>query len=431
MAARIRRPGRPRGADFTSPLTIPGGEVAGVEIVRELAPDVALPAWQTLRSVLMWAAEEPGQRSDLFEPCAMAEWERDLLEGEWDPDLRLPLAVAVGELSRGSQAASDTLAHACLCVADWALERNAVATSMGFAEAAALCWPQSPRYAWMAGRLVRAHGRVQEAEHWFKRAARISTKTDDWDTHALALNSLGNTFAMQGHYQQAARSQTQALESARKHRLPERVAEALHDLCVATAHLGKLDQAEEHAREALEFYCTGHPRLLALAHDFAVIWMERGDFNRALPVLRALAEHFSDPAERMLVLSSAARAAGACAEEELYDQLAREVSQIEERHPQTRTLARSLFYVGLGGWSLNDWGRAEALLARAEQVARSRGEADVTVEAEDAVLAVRQRQPGRMAPLAAERARQGITGTLAGRFVAKLQKIRGSLEDWR
>ena len=72
MAASTRRPERPGVTDFTAPLTVSSAEAAGPVIVRELAPDVALPTWQALRRVLMWAAEAPGERGDIFEPMHSA-----------------------------------------------------------------------------------------------------------------------------------------------------------------------------------------------------------------------------------------------------------------------------------------------------------------------------------------------------------------------
>ena len=158
---------RPRNAqsvtDFAAPLTVPPGDGGGAFIAREVSPDLALPLWQALRSVLMWAAEEPAMRASLFEASSMVQWERELLEGEWEPDLRMPLAVLVGELGNADKAIPGEVARVCLVVVEWALDQGATATALAFAEAAALAWPQSARYAWTTGRLLRSHGRLPEA----------------------------------------------------------------------------------------------------------------------------------------------------------------------------------------------------------------------------------------------------------------------------
>lgn len=387
MTASTRRTGRPRSADFTTPLTIPGGAVAGAEIVRELPPEVALPAWQALRSVLMWAAEEPGQRSDLFEPCAMADWERELLEAEWEPDLRVPLAVLIGELSRPSQAAPDAIAHACLCVADWALENNGVATALAFAEAAALAWPQNPRYAWMAGRLLRTQGRVREAEQWLKRAARAASSSRDSDAQTLALNSLGNLYYEIGSYQQAATTHQQALRTARKRGLREREGEILHDLFVATWYLGRTEEAGEYARAAFEIYKFGHPRLAGLAHDVAFSWVAEGHYARALTVLIELPSFFQSPRERVRVLASVARAAGGCGNREVFADVKEKIWSIAEAGSGPGVGA-ALVELARGATSLEEWDLAERALTRASEIAQKCSESDVLIEAEEALRSV-------------------------------------------
>lgn len=422
MTASPRRPGRPRAVEFTAPLTIPGGAVAAAELVGELPPELSLAVWQTLRSVLLWAAEEPALRDDLFEPCAMGEWEAELLEAAWDPDVRCPLAVLVGQLARLGEASAETIAHACLSVTDWALEHGYVHTALGFAEAAALAWPQHPRFAWLAGRLMRVHGRRREAEMWLRRAERAATQATDWETRTLALNSLGNVQAEAGNYRQAAQSHAQGLRFARKHGLRDREGELLHDLFIATAYMGDLDTAEEHARAALEIYCdTAHARLLGLAHDVAVLWMERGQFSRALPVFLEVGQHFTDPNERVLVTASAARAAGACGEEDLYARLAAEAEALAGDVTSGGFIPRSLYLLGMGAWNLSRWETAERLLARAESLAREREEADVLAEAGAALAAVREHQPNEAGLRLSDRPRSDRE-TLPGRFVATLRQ---------
>lgn len=360
-------------------------------------------------------------RGGLFEPCAMTDWERELLQETWEPDVRAPLAVLVGELAKLAEASAETIAHACLCVTDWALERGHVATALAFAEAAALSWPQHPRYSWTVGRLLRAHGRPREAEQWFKRADRAATTAGDWEARTLALNSLGNTYTEAGNYKQAIQAHNHALRVARKRGLREREGEVLHDLFVATSYSGDVEAAEEHARAALEIYRSGHhPRLLSLAHDTAVLWMERGQFGRALPVFVEISQHFTQPNERMLVLSSAARAAGACGDETLYDSLSEEALALEEQLQTRRMVPRALYLLGMGAWSLNRWTAADQLLTRAESAGREREEADVVTEADTALTGVRQRQAGEQRDLLPERVKASREA-LAGHFVATLK----------
>ncbi len=417
-----RQASAPRAADFTSPLTIPGGEVAGAQVVRELPAEVALTVWQVLRTVLLWAAEIPAQRGDLFERRAMEQWEMELLEGTFDADLRYPLAVIIGELADPEAASPEHLAHACLCVTEWGLAHNSIRTALGFSEAAALCWPDHPRYAWMTGRLLRTHGFRREAEQWIKRSVRVAGSRGDWETQALALNSLGNVFYEAGKFREAQQSQLHALRSVRKHGLREREGEVMHDLFVATAYVGELDQAEEYARAALDLYLPQHDRLAALAYDVAFLWMKRGEYSRAFPVLMELSRHFREPHERVLVLASTARAAGACGEEVVYAQLSAEASLLAAESESGRGVPYALYELGLGASSLGQWDTAEQFLIRAEGAARSRGEHDVIVKAEHALSAVRVRHSAEHTELAAAGARGRQTReTLTSRFVLTLR----------
>jgi tetratricopeptide (TPR) repeat protein len=390
-ASPRRRPGRPRAAEFTTPLTIPGGAVAGAELVRELPTDVSLAVWQTLRSVLLWAAEEPALRGDLFEPWAMGEWERELLEDDWDPDVRCALAVLVGQLARLGEASPETLAHTCLSVTDWALEHGYVATGLAFAEAAGLAWPQHPRFAWVAGRLMRVHGRRREAEMWLKRSERAAARMEDWDARSLALNSLGNAHYEAGNYQASIRTLMDALRVARRYRLRQREGEILHDLFNVLMWSGDLDRAEPFAVEAFEIYKDGHHRLASLAHDMALLWIKRGYFGRALTVLRELPIFFDRPEDRVRVLASLARAAGECGDSNLFDTAATESIALAQDDFVARHAAPAMLEIGLGAWSLGDWLRAETALENAIRLGGQMGERDVVEKAEVAMAAINAR----------------------------------------
>lgn len=423
MAAR-KRPGRPRGADdFTAPLTLAGGDAAGAELARELPPEASRPTLQALRRVLMWAAEEPAHRGGLFEPCAMEDWEQELLEGEWEPELRLPLAVLVAELGRPTPGEAAAVAHVCLCVVDWALEREATATALAFAETAALAWPQSPRYAWTAGQLLRAHGRLREAERWLTRAVRTSTRAKDAETHALAANTLGNLYYERGDYGRATRVLNGELRVARKHALREREGEILHDLCVAATWSGDLEAAERLAAEAFEMYGDGHPRLPTLALDYAAVWMERGRFARALAVLRELPAFIDTADERAYVVALLARAAAACGDTALFDEAWTEAWAL--LGPRTGWQgAAPAFALGLGASSLERWDQAAQALHGALETALQTGERATVSLVEAALQAVAARR-------VAERKRDPVDSratpaddNLTARLLAGLGRVR-------
>jgi tetratricopeptide (TPR) repeat protein len=379
-------------ADFTSPLTLPGGTVSGAELVRELPADVALPVWHTLRSVLLWSQVPPGARAALFEDGAMEAWEAEVLTGTLEESVRSPLAVLARELSTPEEASPQQIAWACFCVTEWALGRRATATAMVFAETAALAWPEHPRYAWAAGRLMRTHGKLRDAETWMRRAIRLSVQCADWQMQILGLNSLGNVLHEAGRNPEAVRVLTNGLRIARRHRQRDAEGELLHDLLVVSVWGGDLDDAERYARLAGEIYQDGHPKLAAFAHDVTFLWLKRGNYAGALEVMRKLLTRLDGVEDRLRVLASAVRAAGGCGAADVFEEMWTEAVGILDDARVEFRFAGAIYELGLGAAGLGRWTAAENMLRRAHAVACARGEMDVIVRSEAALESVRLRQ---------------------------------------
>jgi tetratricopeptide (TPR) repeat protein len=379
-------------AEFVWPLSLPGGEVAGAGLVRELPAQLMLPVWHTLRSVLLWAQVPPSGREGLFEEGAMAAWEMELLQGPLEDGVRNPLAVLARELAEPGADSPQRIAWACLCVTEWALDGRFEATALAFAEGAALAWPEHPRYAWTAGRLLRTHGRPREAEAWLRRAVRLAVRAGDWETQVVGLNSLGNVHHETGNNPEALRTLRAGLRAARRHRLRAREGEILHDLLVVSVWGGDLDEAERYAEEAYAIYRNGQHRLAALAHDVSFLWLVRGHHAHALAVMRELLPLFDTPEERIRVLGSAVRAAGACGEVALFDAFWQEAETLFADPWVLLHAAGPLLEMGYGAATLRRWEAAEGVLLRAIERAERRREADTQVRAENALAAVRLRQ---------------------------------------
>lgn len=390
MVSTGRRSNRTRSADFTTPLTIPGGAAAGADVVRELPPELVLPVWQTLRSVLTWAAEEPALRGELFEPCAMADWETALLQETWEPELRSPLVVLVGELAVPVEASPEMIARACLCVTEWALGQDHVATALVFAEAAALAWPQHSRFSWLAGGLLQRHGRLRAAEQWLRRAAKTAASTRDWESQTLAQHSLGNVLRELGRNPQAVRALGDALRVARRHKLRPLEGEILHDLFIVTSLCGQ--RADEYAQRALDIYRDGHPRLPEFAHDVASIWLLRGWHHQALTVLKRLPPLIELPEERIKVWGSLAWAAAECGEAGTYREAADEVWMLLG-DPEIPHSASALLELALGATRMRAWDEAELAVTEAVGIAAKTGESAIRIRADEVRVAIRNRAP--------------------------------------
>ncbi len=201
----------------------------------------------------------------------------------------------------------------------------------------------------------------------------------------------------------------------------EREGETLHDLCVVSTSRGDLDAAERLASEAFEIYRDGHPRLPALVYDCAVIWMERGQFSKALHVLRVLPPFMEEPHERAWAAAMLARAAAACGDEQMFDQALAQAWELLEESA-SRSAVPACVELGVGASSLHRWDQAEQALRHARKIASNTGEAEPRADvALDAVaagrVAERDRDPD-------DAQNPPTDDGMAASFVAALRNLR-------
>jgi tetratricopeptide (TPR) repeat protein len=394
----------------------------GPELVAGLPADAAFSVWQVLRTLALWTAEPERRRGELFDRDYMESWERTLLTGPLEPEVRFPLAVVVGELA-ASPAGEGRLSWACVCVADWALGRGAVRAGLAFAEAAALASPLQPRYAWLVGRLMRTHGDPRTAERWLRRAHRLAVTQRDWETQARALTALGNLSLQAGRYPDARALHGRALRVSRRWRLREQEGMALHDLFVIATDEGNRAEAERHARGAVEAYRSSPHRMLRLTHDVAYSWMYQGYCGRAVRVFSALRPHFSHPDEAVRVVANLARAAAGSGDRGLYEQNLSEARSLIPLLDSAEALAPALLELAYGAVALEDWTRALELSGEALAAARARGEANVLLRAEALEAAVTRRDATLVEEVVPERRVSVPTGEdLATEMVALLTR---------
>jgi tetratricopeptide (TPR) repeat protein len=368
------------------PITRGPEAVEGIDLLNEVPGDAGVVLWQSLRNVLLWARTPQEERGAMFSPEAAVRRGEALLGPAVDEALREPLAAVAAVLARPRAARPERVARACEAVAVWAEERAAGATALAFMQAAALALPGDAGLACAVGRLARRNGETVRAEGWLHLAVVLGRGGGDWSAYARAYLGLGNLALQAGNLPRARRMHRRALMAARRHRLRAVEAQALHDLFVTAGEMGSGDEAREAARAALRAYGPEHPRLPALAADIACFWVARGEFARALPVLRLAAERFADPAERAVVLANAARAAGGAGNGEAYDAAANEALRLVEEHAAAPRAAQVWLNLARGAASLGDPDRAAAAAELAGRLARERGEQKVRASAE-AILA--------------------------------------------
>lgn len=413
----------PAPLDFAFPLAIPGPEVLGGVILHEAPGDFSLHLYQALRYVMAWAQAAP-EGETVFAPGELGDWEAQVLTAQGvDEALWAPVAVIAGELCRVDELDVPRLTRACLAVTDWAIEAGAHGTALLFAEAAAAAWPNNPRLAWMAGRLYRELGNPGKAELWGQRARRVAVWTADHDVHALNQISLGKLRVLRGDYPGAREYLNSAVRAAKRHRLPERHASALHNLFAVATYSGRFDEAESYARQAAAIYGADHPDLINLAFDVSHFWTQQGHFARALSVLRELEGRFDDPDRQLRVAASTARAAGAMGEADTFHHAWSDAWALLEGGRVDRLRAAATLELGLGALNLRLWAEAEKALTTARSEAERRGEGDTLAKADAALENLGRRQSMDDCVDAGRRARVGGYD-LAGQLARSLMEQR-------
>lgn len=208
----------------------------------------------------------------------------------------------------------------------------------------------------------------------------------------LAQNSLGNVLHDQGKDPQSLRTLRDALRLARRHRLRSLEGEILHDLFVVMTWSGQADIADEYAEGAFEIYRDGHPRLAALAHDVASLWILRGYNTQALTVLKQLPYFIELPDERVRVWGALARAAGSCGEAAIYRSAADEIWGLLEDPEALPRGASALLELAMGARSIEAWDEAELAVERSIEIAARTGESDVQARAQEVLAAINDRR---------------------------------------
>jgi tetratricopeptide (TPR) repeat protein len=402
-----------------SPLSsIPGSEIMGAGLVRELPAEISLHAWQVLRWVVLWADEGSGNPAELFDLAALEDALLDvagprLMSAPAD-DPRNPLVAIIGELLQPEPDVA-VMARACLCISEWALPRQHLVTGLAFAEAAAFALP-SARYTFLAAKLHRQHGRHMDADRLLKVAEGLARQEKDWETNIRIRLARGNVDLLQGRYEQARTAMAGALKTCERHRLTGAIrGEVHHDLLVAESGLKDYQAAVKHAEVAMGAYGADHPRLPHLAHDLAGVWMELGDYQNAFAVLKSLLErHFQhDVVLRLMTYASAVRAAGGCGQEAAYARLAGELDAAISRAGQvTVRHGPALVDAARGAAMVGDRPRLDRWVALAAGYAAQMQQAEV---AEDARMVAHRPSPPPTA-----RSRVGRNQELASRTVAAL-----------
>jgi tetratricopeptide (TPR) repeat protein len=370
--------------ELAHPMTVPGGAVAGAEVMADSTGPYAPVLFRILRLVLSWTSGAPAGA----DPDGLRRLEDNLLARLDVDDLAAPLAVLAATVQTPERDADRSrAAWACMCIAEWALDRGARRTAIAYTQLAALVAPRNARYAWLAARLLFDTGRFRDAEPWYRRAHRVAIWTDDWEGQARSLNSLGLSYYERGKYPLAKRHYHRAIKVAQRRNLRQLEGMATHNLFAVHSEAREIEAAEHYAARTFELYGPGHPRLLELVADIDAFWNEQGHYQRSLPVFRGLERRFTEAEDRARILCRMARAAGGIGDRETFLFAWQEVETLTDRIGAALA-ADALYECGVGAASLGDMERAKSALSRSLAIASAQGAAEVATNADIALTKI-------------------------------------------
>jgi tetratricopeptide (TPR) repeat protein len=406
------------------PITSPIGDRAfsGSIILEEYAGVGALILWISFRDAelwsttcqvggpLLWADGVEGRRQ------AVAQ-----LDESGFKSIKSAL-LTLAELAAPIQPDRASVADGCDSIAGWSEMQNRLGTAVEYAQVASFALPDRAMYAVRAGRVLRMRAEYARALTWFDHGIVVARRTGDWESYAQAYSGLGCLYMQRGNYRRARTVLRRSLRAALRYHLPERSGAAYHNLFAVEASTGNWTLAEQYAEHALATYPEGSRALPRLARDLAFRWIQRGYFDRALPLAREVIGHFAVPADRALVWSDIARAAAGCGEVEIFeDAWAKAYGLATQENVEPFTVDILLNLAHAAG-TRNDPVRGTMSARRALELARERKEGQLMLEAEAVLSSIQTRKlvaPPQM-PV------NGGNVEIADRFVQALQLARAT-----
>lgn len=384
-------PRRPRGRQTPHAPPPEALPFEGARVLDEIPGELGAFLFQRLRDVLLWSSFSVGERGlhVLFRRRRIAVPKVDDLVDDEPVESAFRTLASLVVVQGGANA--DELGKACARISQWAVEKSLYQTAYWYAFAATCILPADALLCVATGRVARKQAKYELATQWFRRAVRLARTSRRWNVLATTQISWATLDLQRGNLELARKRLIRAWRTAHKYDLRHLAARAQHDLLQVTIDTGELDLAETHAATALELYGPKARNIIALAHDWAYLWLRRKHFSAALPVLDVVLPYITVPNERILALSSIARAAGALGEVKRFEDAADGVLQLAGT--TSEGTAAALISVAEGGYAVGYVPKALEHAERALQLALGRGEKVQIAVAEELIARIRNNGP--------------------------------------
>lgn len=426
--AQIRRRsgGSPAPARKTSrrwqvppPLTHGPESLEAGGILLEGSAETGPLLWQAARDILLWSGAPAASWHGVFAPYAYARRTAMIHTTILEPAVAAPLVELSGVL-RNADIDPIVVVGACRKISNWAEQHGLYATALAFSQVVAIIRLTDADAALAVGALARRTAEHARAESWLRRAIMLARQSGDWASYTIAFLKLGNLFIHRGNFPIARKLLVRAQRTAHRHGLRELEGMALHDLCTIAIDSGESAEAEALAAAALGAYGIRNPRLPALAHDVAYLWLEQGRFVRALSVFEAVLPHMVRPADRVHTLADIARAAAGASRRERFEWAWSAAADALKNAEAIEEAAQALVDLAHGAAMLRDWERAYDTARQALQLATVRNEGKVRLTAESILDLVKSRRTLRPESVARQ---DGVGEELATEFLERLAVV--------
>lgn len=348
----------------------PGTLLEGTGVLKEVPGDLGTLLWQTVRDVSLWADTPPDRRAGLFQVGTVARRQVLAATAQIHETLRADIyAISSVMLS------SDTLdpekpADACLRVARWADDYQYPCTALAFAQSAALTVPSDAALAREVGRRALGNGERTRGESWFRRAVGLARRAGDWASYCHSLVELGAFYEDEDEFDNAREYYLKASRAARRFGIRESRGIASIGLVRVALRMGSYQEGLVHADVAWRNLGLDHLLSVAVALDFARLWIEVGNLERATLLLEwARAQPLASGA-RMLVLGLLARARVALANPYSFSETWMEAWSLVQAHPHGSERDRAVIDLAISAAAVGSTERMRAALAELSVGAR-------------------------------------------------------------
>lgn len=346
-----------------------GGSLDGWDILvdpyEDGLDDVCAGLWMVLRDLQHWM--DRTQRNGLFGVRTHKVRARLLRAMRAAPALAPSLRIFLHLRTSPGTALASELGAACYAVWGWAEGESLLGTAAHYAEAAAYLVPDNPAYANDAGWACRRCNLYERAGEWYQRGYRLAVRSKSRHEAIRALIGRGAVYKNLGQHELARdfydRASRRAVNTGRR----RQAAVARHYIFALEAERGTFEDGLEAVRETLILYPIYDRRVPYLAHDYALLLIRNRYFAAALALLEKIAPAITKPGERVLVLSSIARAAAAAGRFEQFRAVAEQA--LDTARTYTEYAHACYLQLAYALRSAGEWEAADNYAARAERTA--------------------------------------------------------------